>query len=389
MKKKIAILGSTGSIGKTLINILKKDIKNFEIVLLSANQNILELEKQADLFDVKNLIVTDKKNYLKIKSIKKFKKKNIFNNFLSINKIFKQKIDYVMCSISGIEGLRPTIQIIKYTKKIAIANKEAIICGWNIIENELSKNKTEFIPIDSEHFSINYALNKVNQTNIENIFLTASGGPLKDLPLSKFKSITIKDALKHPNWKMGKKISIDSATMMNKVFEIIEAHNIFNIPYKKLKILIHPKSYVHAIIKFNDGMIKIIAHDTSMTIPIYNSIYFDNSKFLNTKKLNVNNLNNLNLSKVDSKRFPLVKILLKQNDKNSLFETIIVAANDELVNLFLNRKIRFTEISKKLLKFINLNEFKKYKNITAKNIECIEKLNKYVRIKINKLYIYK
>jgi 1-deoxy-D-xylulose-5-phosphate reductoisomerase len=186
---------------------------------------------------------------------------------------------------------------------------------------------------------------------------------------------------------MGKKISIDSATMMNKVFEIIEAHNIFNIPYKKLKILIHPKSYVHAIIKFKDGMIKIIAHDTSMTIPIHNSIYFDNSKFLNTKKLNVDNLNNLDLSKVDYKRFPLVKILLKQNDKNSLFETIIVAANDELVNLFLNRKIRFTEISKKLIKFINLNEFKKYKNVTAKNIDCIEKLNKYVRIKINKLYI--
>jgi len=387
MKKKIAILGSTGSIGKTLINILKKDKKNFEIVLLSVNKNIRELERQVDLFEVKNIIVTDKKNYLKLKSKKKFKKKNIFNNFLSIDKIFKNKIDYVMSSISGIEGLNPTIQIIKHTKKIAIANKEAIICGWNIIKNELNKNKTEFIPIDSEHFSINYALNKINQSNVENIYLTASGGPLKNLPLSKFKSITIQDALKHPNWKMGKKISIDSATMMNKVFEIIEARNIFDISYKKLKILIHPKSYVHAIIKFRDGMIKIIAHDTSMTIPIHNSLYSDKNKFLKTENLNIKKLNNLDLCKVDYKKFPLVKILLKQNNNNSLFDTIIVAANDELVNNFLNKKIKFTDISKKLLNFLNLKEFKKYKLIKPKNIESIEKLNKYVRIKINKLSI--
>jgi 1-deoxy-D-xylulose-5-phosphate reductoisomerase len=387
MKKKIAILGSTGSIGKTLINILKKDKKNFEIVLLSVNKNIRELEKQSDLFGVKNLIVTDKKNYLKIKSKKKFKKKNVFNNFLSIDKIFNNKIDYVMSSISGIEGLSSTIQIIKHTKKIAIANKEAIICGWNIIKNELNKNKTEFIPIDSEHFSINYALKKINQSNVENIYLTASGGPLKALPLSKFKSITIQDALKHPNWKMGKKISIDSATMMNKVFEVIEAHNIFNIPYKKLKILIHPKSYVHAIIKFKDGMIKIIAHDTSMTIPIHNSLYCDDNKFLKTENLNIKKLNNLDLCKVDYKKFPLVKILLKQKNSNSLFDTIIVAANDELVYNFLNKKIKFTEISKKLLNFLNLKEFKKYKTIKPKNIESIEKLNKYVRIKINKLSI--
>ena len=387
MKKKIAILGSTGSIGKTLINILKNDKKNFEIVLLSANKNILELEKQVNLFNVKNLIITDKKSYLKVKSKRKFQKKKILNNFLSIDKIFKSKIDYVMSSISGIEGLSPTINIIKHTKKIAIANKEAIICGWNIIQNELDKNKTEFIPIDSEHFSINYALKKINQKNIENIFITASGGPLKNLPLKKFKNIKIQDALKHPNWKMGKKISIDSATMMNKVFEVIEAHKIFNISYNKLKILIHPKSYVHTIIKFRDGMIKIIAHDTNMKIPIHNSIYYDNYKFLKTQNLNIDSLNNLDFSNVNYKKFPLVKIISKLSEKNSLFETIVVAANDELVDHFLNKKIKFTEISDKLLKFLRMREFEKYKNIKPKNIKSIEKLNKYVRIKINNLSI--
>ena len=387
MKKKIAILGSTGSIGKTLINILKKNKKNFEIVLLTVNNNISELDKQVHLFNVKNLIITNKKNYLKMKSKKKFKDKNIFNNFLFMDKIFKNKVDYVMSSISGIEGLRPTIETIKHTKKIAIANKEAIICGWNIIKDELNKNKTEFIPIDSEHFSINYALKNLNQKNVECIYLTASGGPLKDLQLSKFKNVKIQDALNHPNWRMGKKISIDSATMMNKVFEIIEAHNIFDISYKKLKILIHPKSYVHAIIKFRDGMIKIIAHDTNMTIPIHNSIYFDSDNYLKTENLNIKKLNNLDLSKIDYKKFPIVKVLSDLNDKISLFETIIVSANDELVNNFLNKKIRFTEIAEKLIKFINLKEFKKYKMIKPKNIESIEQLNQYVRIKINKLSI--
>ena len=171
------------------------------------------------------------------------------------------------------------------------------------------------------------------------------------------------------------------------ILQIIEAHNIFDIPYEKLKILIHPKSYVHAIIKFRDGMVKIIAHDTSMTIPIHNSIYCKDNKFLKTKNLNIKNLNNLDLSKVDYKKFPLVKILLKQNNKNSLFETVIVSANDELVNLFLGKKIKFTQISHKLLRFLNLKEFKKYKSLKAKNVETIEKLNKYVRIKINKLCI--
>ena len=273
MKKKIAILGSTGSIGKNLINIIKDNQKDFEIVLLSANKNIKELEIQANLFNVKNLIVSDKKTYLKIKSNKKFKKKKLFNDFTNIDYLFKKKIDYVMSSISGFEGLDPTIKIIKHTKNIAIANKEAIICGWNIIKKELNKNKTQFIPVDSEHFSIHYAIKDRKIKNLENIYLTASGGPLKNLSLNKFKHIKVTDALKHPNWKMGQKISIDSATMMNKVFEIIEAHKIFNIPYKNLKILIHPKSYVHAILKFQDGMIKIIAHDTNMKIPIHNSLY--------------------------------------------------------------------------------------------------------------------
>jgi len=383
MKKKIAILGSTGSIGKTLINILKKDQKNFEIVLLTTNKNYKELTKQAKIFNVKNLIATNENTYLRIKKNNILNHTKVFNNFDSFDKIFKTKIDYVMSSISGLEGLKPTFNIIKHTKFIAIANKESIICGWNILNKELKKNKTNFIPVDSEHFSINYALKDNLISNVNNIYLTASGGPLLKVPLDKFKNIKISNVLKHPNWNMGKKISIDSATLMNKVFEVIEAKKIFNISYKKLKILIHPKSYIHALIKFNDGMIKIIAHDTNMTIPIYNSLNFKKKFNLKTKEVDLKKLNNLNFSKVNYKKFPLINILSKLPKSDSLYETVIVATNDEFVKLYLNGKIKYIDLVNNIYNFIRLPEFTKFKLINPKKIKTIEKLNSYVRLKIN------
>ena len=384
MKKKIAILGSTGSIGKTLINIIKQDKKNFEIVLLSADGNYKELLKQAKFFKVKNLIITNESSYNKVKKDKFSKKINIYNNFNNYRKIFRKKVDYTMSSISGIQGLKPTIEIIKFTKKIAIANKEAIICGWDLIQKELKKNKTEFIPVDSEHFSIWYALRDINKELIEKIYLTASGGPFLNKPLRKLKNVNYKQAIKHPNWKMGKKISIDSATMMNKVFEIIEAKKIFNISYKKLSILIHPKSYVHAIIKFKNGLTKIVVHDTNMKIPIFNSLY-ESKSLIKSKKIDLNILNKLNLQKVDLKRFPIVKIINQLPDRSSLFETILVSINDNLVDLFLNNKIKFTDISKKMNSILALNEFKIFKKLKVKKINDIMKLNKKINDRVKKL----
>ena len=380
MKKKIAILGSTGSIGKTLIEIIKKDKKNFEIILLSAEGNYKELLKQAKFFKVKNLIINNKASYLKVKKDRYSKKIKIFNNFNNFNKIFKKRIDYVMSSISGIEGFKPTIEIIKYTKKIAIANKEAIICGWDLIEKQLKRNKTDFVPVDSEHFSIWYALRDINKQLIEKIYLTASGGPFLNKPLN-LNNVKIQQATAHPNWKMGKKISIDSATMMNKVFEIIEAKKIFKIPFKKLSILIHPKSYIHAIIKFKNGLTKIVVHDTNMKIPIFNSLYSSNN-FINSKKLDFKILNNLDLKKIDHKRFTVIKILNKLPEKSSLYETILVSINDKLVELFLDNKIKFTDISKKMHNILNLKELKKYKMIKPKKINDIIFLNNKIRIKI-------
>ena len=182
---------------------------------------------------------------------------------------------------------------------------------------------------------------------------------------------------------MGKKITIDSSTMMNKVFEIIEAKNIFELNFKKLSILIHPKSYIHAIIKFNDGMIKIIAHETTMKIPIYNSIYDREDNYYPVKDLNINKLNNLDLKKVNLEKFPLTKILKIIPNRISLFETVLVAANDELVRMYLENKIKYNDISNKLLMIINKREFAKFKKISPKKISDIVNLDKYVRLKLN------
>ena len=383
MKKTIAILGSTGSIGRSLLKIIDKDKKNFKILLLTANKDYKTLINQARKFNVKKIIITNKDSYEIAK--KKYLKSSIkiFNSFNNLKKIIGKKIDYTMSSIIGIEGLDPTLKIIKFTKIIAIANKESIVCGWNLINKELLKSNTKFIPVDSEHFSLWYAINNTKYNKIENFFLTASGGPFYNKPLKNFKNIKISEALNHPNWRMGKKISIDSATMINKVYEVIEAKNIFDIPYKKIDILIHPKSYVHSVIKFNNGMIKVIAHDTTMDIPIFNTLYLNSDQKIISKKINIEALNNLDFKKVSIKRYPMIKLLKKLPNKSTLLETIIVSANDTLVNLFLSKKIKFTDIQKKLFKIINYKKFSKYKKISPKNVKDILYLNDYVRLKIN------
>ncbi len=385
MKKKIAILGSTGSIGKTCLRILSKDKRSFTIELLSANKNYKLLLNQAKKFKVKNIIISDQK-YYEIAISKKIKSINIYNNFDCFKKIFPKKIDYVMSSIVGLEGLIPTLDIIKYTRTIAIANKESIICAWNLIKKKLSYYKTNFIPVDSEHFSIWYAL-KNSKSTIKKIYLTASGGSLLNFPKKKLKRIKLSEVLNHPNWKMGNKITVDSSTMMNKVFEVIEAKKIFNLNYNQIDIIIHPKSYIHAIIQFSDGMIKIIAHDTTMVIPIFNSLYHGKDKNIKSTNVDFNKLNGLNFKKVDTKKFPSVNLLKKIPNDDSLFETIIVTVNDEIVEKFLKQKLNYCDINNISKYILNKSEFKKYRKKYPRKVSEVVRLSNYVRNKINSIYI--
>ena len=388
MKKKIGILGSTGSIGENTVKIIQNNKKDFDIVFLSTNTNVKKLLKQASILKPKSVIIFDKKKYLKNK--KKFtnKKIKVFNSFKELkNKSLKRKIDYIMCAITGLAGLDSTINCIDITKNVAIANKESIICAWSLIEKKLTKNKTKFIPVDSEHFSIWSLLKNESINSVEKIIITASGGPFLNYKLNKLKKVKPKEAIRHPNWSMGKKISIDSATLMNKVFEVIEAQRIFKIDIKKFEIFIHPKSYIHSIIKFINGQIKILAHDTDMKIPIFNSIYQNKLKKIYTKEININLLNNLKLNKVNSSKYPSIKILNKINNNNTLFETVLISANDELVDLYIKNKIKFLDINKNLTKIL---KYKKYLNLIRKKpkkISDIINLSEEVRLKTRNLCI--
>ena len=361
MKKKIGILGSTGSIGKNTAKIIYNNKKDFEVIFLSTNKNVIQLYHQSIKLKPKAVIIFNNEKFVKYKERFIKKKIKVFNSFKNLKKsILNKKIDYIMCAISGLDGLDSTINCINNTRNIAIANKESIICSLNIIEKKITKDK---------------------------IYITASGGPFLNYKFNKLKYVTPKEAINHPNWSMGKKISIDSATLMNKVFEIIEAQRIFNIDIKKFQILIHPKSYVHSIVKFINGQIKIFAHDPDMKVPIFNSIYQNQIKKFNTKKININLLNNLNFTNVNLKKFPSINLLKNIKNKSTLFETVLISANDELVDLFIKNKIKFLDITTQLHKILKIKKFSRLINQKPRHIKEILTLSKEVRLKTRNLCI--
>ena len=383
MKKKILLLGSTGSIGKSSLNIIRNYKSKLKIVALSTNKNISLIVKQSKEFKVKNLIINDFDSYKKILNFGLNKKIKIFNNiddFLKINKI---KFDVTIVGISGFDGLDPTLKVIPYSKNLSSANKESIICGWKFINNKLKKYKTNFIPLDSEHFSIWSLIKNSNHKMISKIYLTASGGPFLNKSKSKIKNAKVSDVLKHPNWNMGHKISVDSATLMNKLFELIEASKIFNLPINKFDVIIHPKSYVHALVNFKNGLSKILIHDTQMEIPIFNSIFDKTTEsYKKNKDINFKNLNGVNFIKPSNLIFPLFKLVKRYKRKDSFYEIILVTVNDYFVTKFLNGNINFQKMQIKMLEKLKDPYLSKYYNKYPKKINdiymIVDKIKNYL-----------
>ena len=381
MIKNIIILGSTGSIGQSTLKSISRD-RSFKIILLTTNKNLNRIFNQALDHKVKNVIVEDKNEFNKYKSKFKKKKINLYLGIKNINKILKKKVTYCVNAISGIDGLDPTLRAIPLTKNILIANKESIICGWELILKKLTKYNTNFIPIDSEHFSIWKLIKNEKKDNIDKIILTASGGPFLNKSKQKIANIKPSIATKHPNWKMGKKISIDSSTMMNKVFEFIEAKKIFNLKKDKISILIHPSSYIHAIVYFNRDVIKFLAHEAKMTIPISNALDIKNKKIIKITDRDIKKFNNLNFSIPKIKDFPILKILKLIPENESYFEIILTSLNDNLVNKYLNGEINYISIQKNLLYFIRCSFFKKFFKLKPSNITDVKIM---IKITINYL----
>ena len=377
MKKFISILGSTGSVGLNTLKIINKKKKYLKPYLFSSNKNYNLICHQIKKYKPIIFLINDERVFKKVK--KKFirSRTKIINNLQTSD--LKKISDITVLAISGIAGLSPTLLMIKKSKKILIANKESIICGWNLILKNLILYKTKFIPIDSEHFSIFQILENSKFDQIEKVYLTASGGPFLGFKKKQLRNIKPKHALSHPKWSMGKKISVDSSTLMNKVLEYIEAQKLFNLPKEKLDILIHPESLVHAIVKFKNGLSKFIYHETSMQIPIANAI-FDNKINMNTVIKNDNTIKNLSFKIPDFNNYPIIKILKKVNEHPST-SIIINASNEVLVDHFLRKKVPFLSIPIIIKEILGDRNYKKYAIRKPKNLEQIYEINSWAKTK--------
>ena len=381
MKKKIAILGSTGSIGKSTLEVIKKDKKNFDVILLSAKNNYKKLVKQAKEFKAKNILIKNENLYEKTKKLVNKKKIKVFSGNVPLKKIYSEKIDFTMSAVVGIAGLQPTVDAIKVSKTVALANKESIICGWHILQKLKKKYNTKILPVDSEHFSIMELMKNSKEDDVAEIIITASGGPFLNTSIEKLNLIKPNQAIKHPNWKMGKKISVDSSTLMNKVFEVIEAYRLFKFDKKKYRIIIHPQSFVHSIIRFKNGLTKMILYNSDMKIPISNILYTNNNRFVISKKIESKILNKMNFFEVNNKKFPSVKLIDKCLNFGPSCSIIVNASNEVLVELFLKGKISYLDIVNKISMIFKDKEFKKYARRKVGSINDIKIIDNWARLK--------
>jgi len=384
MKKKICILGSTGNIGQLTLRIVEENKKDFRVLLISANKNHRLLLSQAKKFNPKYIFSTNDHLIEKINNFCKKKRITIIKDIKLINK--KDRFDISVCAISGMAGLVPTIDIVKHSKEIAIANKESIICGWKFIKRELLKYNCKFIPLDSEHFSIYNLIQNKDKKTISEICLTASGGPFFGKKVN-LKNITPSQAIKHPKWKMGKKISVDSANLMNKVLEVFEASLLFNLPLSKFSIMIHPQSLIHSVVKYNNGLSTMMYHYNDMKIPIMNCLYknFDFNDYL-INKFSFSKNRNLELFfyKVDPKKNHAIKVLNLAKKLNVNGYITINALNELLVEKFLEKKISFSDIIYKLHHILQSKIVKNYlKNNKIKHINDVFKNYEFCRSILN------
>ena len=386
--KKISILGSTGKIGEVSLKILEKKKKYYSVYILSGYKNYKKIIYQIKKYKPKIFIIFDLNTYEKVK--KKLKSTNviILNEHDYLNYKIKNS-NILITAIPGIDGLKPTLDFIKKSQKLLIANKESIICGWNLIKKESRKYKVKIIPIDSEHFSIMQILKNIKNNDIEKIFITASGGPFLKFNKKQIAQATPSQAIKHPKWKMGKKISIDSATLMNKIFEVVEASKLFSINLNKIEILIHPQSLIHAIIKYKNGLSTLLYFEPDMTIPICNAISdqgLDIKNYLNakTKKDNLIIKEKLEFFKVDKNKFPAIKLKPILNKFNSL-PIVVNAGNEIFVDQFLKKKISFYSIIYNLFKLLKDPKIRKYAIKKSTNLNSIISIDKWARDQATKI----
>ena len=378
--KKIAVLGITGSIGISTIEVVRKHPNDFKIVLASANSNYPKLFEFATEFNIPELVITNSAFKQKITDIPKGSNLSFGENELQ-EKIVSIDCDIILNAISGSAGLRSSITAITKGTDLALANKESLIMAGHKIMNMLKDSNSNLIPVDSEHSAILQAIGDSSADEIRSIIITASGGPFRELPLNEFENITLEDTLKHPTWDMGAKITIDSATMMNKGLEVIEAHWLFQKSFKDIKAVIHPQSIVHSFVEFIDGSILAQLSFPTMQIPILYALTHPYHIKSTIPKTNILDLPDLNFAELSIERYPLYEIAINAGMEGGILPTVLNASNEAAIDLFLDKKISFNFINKIVEKQIN-----SFHNFQNPSIEEIIKVNKDVFIQTTKNY---
>ncbi|MBQ6269450.1 MAG: 1-deoxy-D-xylulose-5-phosphate reductoisomerase [Bacteroidetes bacterium] len=345
-KRKICILGATGSIGTQSLDIVRKKRDLFEVQTLTTNVNIELLEKQCVEFNPKNVVISDLNSYNRFKEITTFKGNILFGTDALQQVASDKECDLIISSLVGFAGVLPTLRAIEAGIDVAIANKETLVSAGKIITDAAKKNNVNLLPIDSEHNAILQSIVGEKKTYIEKLILTASGGPFFNLDKSLFSSITTQQALNHPNWKMGNKVTIDSATMMNKGFEVMEAYWLFGIDINRIDVLIHPQSIIHSLVQFIDGSVKAQLGMPDMRIPISFALNYPNRFYFDFKRLDLSEICNLQFFKPDLEKFVCLKIAFEAIKKGGNCPAIVNAANEIAVNAFISEKIKFIDIPK-------------------------------------------
>jgi len=347
MKKRIAILGSTGSIGTQSLEVISFFPDFFEVEVLTANNNSELLIFQARKYNPNTVIIANENKYLEVKNALSDLAIKVFAGNKSISDIVESdNVDIVIAAMVGFSGLISVLNALENNKKVALANKETLVVAGSLIK-EISKRKTiSIIPVDSEHSAIFQCLVGENEKAVDKLILTASGGPFRTKKIEELEKVTVKQALAHPNWTMGAKVTIDSATMMNKGLEIIEAHWLFNVPTNKIEVVVHPQSIIHSMVQFTDGSVKAQLGLPDMRTPIQYALTYPNRFENKLDKIDFAKLNQLTFETPDFKKFPCLNLAYYALNKGGNMPCIMNAANEIAVQKFLNEKIKFTEIPK-------------------------------------------
>lgn len=355
----IAIFGSAGSIGKNTVKIIKENRHFFDVKLLATNSNVEELAKQAIDLSPEYVVIEDHTKFTQLEDLLKNTAVKILKT--TISEAAKIKVDMALMAIMGHYALEPTINLIKSGSNIALANKECLVCAGNIINNLAKKHNVKIIPVDSEHSGLFQIFDFERHHLIKAVTLTASGGPFREYSLQQMQNVTKAQALKHPNWSMGAKITVDSATLVNKSLEVIEAYHLFPIDANQIKIVIHPESIIHAMLQFRDGSMLMQASMPNMQIPISYALFYPERANLNEfNQFDLATIGRLNFEKPDPVRFRSLKLLesiLQTIDSNS--SLVFNIANEVAVEAFLKDKIKFIQIVEVIEYILNKTDFKK------------------------------